>query len=302
MSQFKTWSASSLMTIQLCGEKFRRKHVEKDYRPAGPAAARGSAVNRVKNEAHKRQMADRNEWQGETPKLTEAPGTARALEESKDVAAKEFDSAVKRGISFSAAEQVEGVAKVLAAQKDSAVVLAGLYVGKVAPLYYPVAVERKIFVRPRDSSIEIVGYLDLVRQVQEAEAATKGFPLGSEVVPDVKTKDKSPFKDAARVSSQLTMYAMLRRLETGKLPAALELVHLVRTPKLGTTYTEIQQTVRDEEDIAMLVRRINVAAESVEKGVFVPADPAAPGSPCGWCEYRGDCRFVKAPAVVAVQQ
>jgi hypothetical protein len=284
LSQFKTWSASSLMTIQLCGEKFRRKHLEKDYRAAGVAAARGIAVNRVKNEAHKRQMFDRDEWLGEAPKLSEAPGTPRALEESKDVASREFEAAVRRGVSFTKDEQSEGTAKVLASFKDAAVALAGLYVSKVAPAMYPVAVERKIFVRPKDSDIQIVGYLDLVRKVEAGE-----------VVPDVKTKDKSPFKNAAAVSSQLTMYAMLRRLEVGALPVSLELIHLVQTPKEKRTYVDIQETTRDETDVSLLVRRINVAAESVEKGVFVPADPASPGSPCGWCEFRGDCRFVRAP-------
>lgn len=300
MATFKRWSVSSLGTIQLCGEKFRRKHIEKDYRPAGPAAARGISVNRVKNEAHKRQMAERGEWDGDTPRITELPGSPRSIEEAKDIAATEFASAVKRGLAFSDAERAEGISNVLAQQKDAAVNLGALYVKEVAPPIDPVGVERKIVVAPRDSDIEIVGYLDLIERMQAGQQlVTSGAPIifdqGDEVVPDLKTKDKAPFKDAAAKSSQLTMYAMLRRLEVGKLPRAMKLTHLIQTPKEKRRYIDVQVTTRDEEDVAILLRRINAAVEAVSKGVFVPADPSSPGSPCGWCEYKGDCRFVRAP-------
>lgn len=302
---YKRWSASSLGDIELCAEKFRRKHLEKDRRAAGVAAARGTAVNRVKNEAHKRQMFARGEWAGEVPRITEMPGTPRSVEEAKDIAATEFEASIKRGVSFSKVEEAEGIQKVMAAQKDAAVNLGALYVTDVAPPMDPVGVERKIVVKPRDVDIEIVGYLDLVERMRlgvrvgEGDPSWNGnedtFAQGDEVIPDVKTKDKAPFRDAARVSAQLTMYAMLRRLEVGKLPRAVKLIHLVQTPAQKKRYVDVQVATRDEEDVAILQRRINVAVEAVKRGVFVPANPSAPGSPCGWCDYAGDCRYVRAP-------
>jgi len=313
---FKRWSASALGTIQLCGEKFRRKHLEKEYRAGGPAAARGIAVNRVKNEAHKRQMVAKGivsqDWESPVPRISELPGSPRSVEEARDIAAKEFAAAIKRGVSFSKAQQAEGVKAVLAQEKDAAVNLGALYVRDVAPPIDPVGVERKIVVAPQDVDFEIVGYLDLVERLRAGDwtglmlAPTPENPFGGkllavdgdECVPDVKTKDKAPFKDAARLSSQLTMYAMLRRLEVGRLPRSLRLIHLVQTPKDKKRYVDVQFTVRDEEDVTILIRRLNVAVESVRRGVFVPADPSAPGSPCGWCEYSGDCRYVRAPKSV----
>jgi len=57
------------------------------------------------------------------------------------------------------------------------------------------------------------------------------------------------------------------------------------------------------DDIRILGRRIKTAIEAVDKGVFVPADPGAPASPCSWCDYNdGTCEYVRrGGATVAVQ-
>jgi hypothetical protein len=82
--------------------------------------------------------------------------------------------------------------------------------------------------------------------------------------------------------------------EAVKLPRASKLVHLVRTPKTHEMSVKVQETTRTMDDIKMLIARIKTAVTAVEKGVFVPADPAAAGSPCGYCEFNdGTCPYFK---------
>lgn len=284
MSRFTRWSNSSLTTLQMCGHKFYLKHIMKNYRQAGYQAKRGIAVHHVAKEAHKRQMMDLKLWGEEdgTPEISESPGSPRSIEEAKDIAATSFEAAVEQGVSMSAKDKEIGEDVLKASQKDLAVALGALYVSDVAPGIKPVAVERKVEIRPKDMDITIMGYIDLVED-----------DLG-DVIRDLKTAEKAPFKDAATFSQQLTMYNMIRAAETRKMPRESRLVHLIRTPGTLKESVVVQSTTRDIGDLVRLRERLSTAIEAVDKGVFMPADQAAPGSPCNWCEFRdGTCKYVK---------
>lgn len=287
MSYFKRWSNSSLSTLQVCGEKFRLKYLEKQYRESGPAAKRGIALHSVAKEIHKRQLVVAGKWQGEEPEFKGVilAGNSAAIEEARDLAASQFETAWKKGVIIG---QGEDKAKIKAEQKDVAVDLAGLYVDEVAPNVVPEAVERKVEIVPQDLDITIMGIMDLVESDN------------GDVIRDLKSKEKKPWKGEAAVSQQLTLYHLIRfidiRNQTGKgvLPRAGRLVQLVRTPKTKQKKVYIQETTRDMEDIKNLAERIKTAVQAVEKGIFVPADPAAAGSPCQWCEYAdGTCKYVR---------
>ena len=286
MSVFNRWSNSSLTTLQSCAHKFKLKYLDKQWRTSGYHAKRGIAVHHVAKEAHKRQMVTLKLWEGSVPEISEDPGSPRSIEEAQDIAAREFDKAVQQGVCMSAKDMEIGEDKLKASCKDTAVALSGLYVSDVAPHIKPIAVERKVEIQPRDMDITIMGYIDLVED-----------DLG-EVIRDLKTGEKAPFKDAAKYSQQLTMYNMIRAAETRKLPRESKLVHLIRTPSAHEMSVVVQSTTRDLDDLSMLKERLRTAIESVDKGVFVPADQAAAGSPCNWCEYRdGTCKYVKKQEV-----
>jgi hypothetical protein len=286
MAVFNRWSNSSLSTLQSCAHKFKLKYLDKQWRTSGYQAKRGIAVHHVAKEAHKRQLVTMKLWEGSVPELSEDPGSPRSVEEAKDIAAKEFERAVQQGVMLSAKDKLLDEASLKADCKDTAVALAGLYVSDVAPSIKPVAVERKVEIKPKDMDITIMGYIDLVED-----------DLG-EVIRDLKTAEKAPFKDAAKYSQQLTMYNMIRAAETRKIPRESKLVHLIRTPTAHEMSVVVQSTTRDIEDLRRLKERLRTAIESVEKGVFVPADQSAPGSPCNWCEYRdGTCKYVKPQEV-----
>lgn len=261
------WSNSALTTLQQCGEKFRRRYIEREYTPSSPAAIAGGTVHKVARVSLLRKMDHQ-----------ELP----SIEETKDTAATEFDRSWRSGVQLTDDEAGEGIANVEARSKDFAVDLSAFHVGRVAPAINPIGIERKIEVRPKDSDIVINGVIDLIDQTPEGE-----------VIRDLKTTKKSPNKDAAEKSGQLTMYALIRKAEVGTLPASLTLDYLIRTPARAEKSHVALNTTRDEEDLGVLVNRINAGVAAVQRGVFTPTNPENWWCSRNFCEFYGTCVYVR---------
>jgi hypothetical protein len=261
------WSNSALTTLQQCGEKFRRRYIEREYGPPSPRMLRGTVVHRTASRALLRKLTDR---------------TLPTVEEAKDAAAGEFERAWTSGVVLSDEEQAQGAATVRGEAKDFAVDLSGFHVGTVAPVIEPVAIERKITVKPKDSDIEILGTVDLIDRRPDGEA-----------IRDLKTSEKSPYATAAETSQQLSLYGLIRLAETGALPVRYTLDYLVRTPKKAEKKHVPLETTRDMADMRALVHRINTAVEAVKRGSFVPANPDSWWCSRAYCDYFTDCPYVR---------
>jgi RecB family exonuclease len=261
------WSNSSLSALQDCGERYRRKYKEREHRPSFVRQIRGSVVHRVVQSALARKWKERA-----LPSVTEA----------RDLAATEFDLAWRAGVTLTREDQARGAKVVAGETKDFAVNVAGYHVQAVAPAIEPIAVERRIVVKPADSDLEIVGTIDLIDRQP-----------GGEVIRDTKTSEKSPPPDAAENSQQLTLFGLIRWAETGAIPGRLTLDYLVRTPKAHQQKHIPLHTTRSMEDLSVMVRRLNTAAEAAAKGVFIPANPNAWYCSPNWCEYYTDCPYVR---------
>lgn len=262
------WNNSALNCIEECGEKFRRKIIEGEKLPPTASMIRGTAVHRVATESLLRKMDS-----------AELP----TVEEAHDMAAEAFDGEWLGGVRLDEEEELEGVEKVRGDSKDFAIDLAGFHVSTVAPAVNPVGVERKITVRPKDSDLVIHGTIDLI----------DGTPAG-EKIRDLKTSTKSPAKDKADRSQQLTMYSMIRAAEVGKLPVGLQLDYLVRTPARQEKKHIVLETTRGPDDVSALVQRINTAVRAVERGVFVPAAPDSWYCSPTYCEFWKTCPYTAA--------
>jgi len=288
------FSVSQLKCYIGCGEKWRRRYQEKDWRPIGLPGHVGSAVHEVGREGHRRQKAAKLKRNLILPRteLTQDDQDNLAItlreslpssEETKDLAADTFKSMVKeKGYDFSRAdletfgskEKAEGL------MLDQAVDTSAFYIDSCAPGVNPVAVEERVEVNPKNSDLTLVGYIDLVDEL-----------WGSEEVVDLKTAKKTPPKTAADTSLQLTFYALLRMAETRRMPDALRLDYLVRTPKLNKLSLVPLKTSRTKADLRELVGRLNVAHEGIKAGIFLPADPDS--WQCGYCEYFQECRYTQ---------
>jgi hypothetical protein len=304
MTYHRRWSNSSLQTLQRCGHQWYLKYVKKMWRDSGPAAKRGIAVHHVAKEAHKLQMSISDLWTGSTPELEEVPGSPKSREEAEQLALEVFDEQWRRGVKLNKKEMEVGMKLVKEQHRQVAIDLSGFYNETVAPTVSPVGVERKIEIESKKLDATLVGYLDLIeddegkeyiRDLKSAEKKPWGFEEDEEAsTDDIKVGRSKPADD----SSQLTLYALIRWSETKKISDGQRLVTVSRTPSKGLTTAYVAQTQRDMDDIRILGRRIKTAIEATEKGVFVPADPGAAGSPCSWCEFAedGTCEYVRSGA------
>jgi len=278
------WNNSRLSKLQRCAESYRRSEVEGEPEPTSPAAIRGSAVHHVAKVALRRKLRAENQ-----------NAALPSIEEAKALAADDFEERWKAAdlrIMDAEEDGADVLAKARGESKDTAVALAGYHVGSVAPGMTVVAVERKITVKPRNSDLVIHGTLDLVVEA----LSTPPWPLGhepAEDIHDLKTGTKSPQRDAAHRSQQLSMYALIRLAETGKAVDGLVLDHVYRTPGLGLLKHVEQRTTRDQGDFDALVNRINVATEAVTRGTFLPADPTSWFCSQKWCGYWPTCPYVR---------
>ena len=290
------WSNSSLFTLQQCGERFRRRYVEKDWRPSGIKAKRGTAVHKVAGESHMRQFRAKEAGKPLEEYLVAVP----SVEEAKDIAAESFNRAVMEGVAYTDDEKAEGEDKVRGAEKDVAVAMAEQYVGAVAPRIDPIGVERRVVIKPEGTDIEIVGVVDLISEERELGTwdpengpvivADRAMRRRVEVVNDLKTADRQPQEGAVERSQQLALYALIRTAETGKPPDKLRLRTMVRT-RTGKVSTVEQTGERSQSDLEAVAQRLNAAIETVRRGVFVPANPDSWWCSEKYCEYWGDCVF-----------
>ena len=296
------WNNTRLTRLQMCGERFRRHDVEGDPEPSNPRLVRGSVVHAVAKTVLRRKLDHGG--------ANEALPT---LEETRDLAADMFEQ------TWSAEdvrltdpdEDGTGLAAAKAEAKDFAVAVAGHHRLALAPRLRPIAIERRIVVKPRDSDLVIHGTLDVITRPEHVPdvgpvfgsrnigdhhddtAVAPGTPAPGDTIRDLKTSEKSPNRNAADRSQQLSMYAMIRQAEVGKLAEALALDYLVRTPKRGELKHVELTTVRDGNDLRALINRINIAVEGVKRGVFIPADPAmAWWCSRKWCGYWDTCPYV----------
>jgi hypothetical protein len=291
-----------LTTLQMCGERFRRRYIDKDRRPSGIKAKRGQAVHKVANIAHDRQLAAKVELVARG--VTEGDFVAHANEslpsgeEAEDLAATHFAAAIEGGVAYNDDEKKEGEAKVRGVELDKAVKMSSFYVARHAPTVDPVAVERDIVIKPKGVDFEIRGIVDLAsrenfqpaNEDERAQAVLSGVPIGEiEIVHELKTKDKRPSWDAARKSQQLTLYALIRHAQTGK------------PPDFIAQTSDHQRAVRTRDDLNAVTHRLNSAIEAVNRGIFIPTNPDSWWCSAKYCDYYADCPFAIGRVSVAVK-
>lgn len=258
------WTNSSLLTLRACGERYRRRYIEREFFPPSPRMVRGTAVHR----AVRYSMMNKLERQA-----------LPSVEAVADVAASEFESAWAQGVR---AEPDEDLTVQRGPAKDMAINLSRLHRTAVAPQIEPVSVERRITVRPKDSDLVIEGTVDLI--------ALAG---GGHRIHDTKTAEKSPPSGAADTSQQITMYNLIDLAETGHLPGDSRLDYLVQTPATKQLKHVPLTTTRSMEHMQAMVSVLTVATQAVQRGVFLPAPADWWGCSAEWCEYFQTCPYTR---------
>ncbi len=258
-------SNTRLGMLSRCGIQYQYRYIDGIIAPPSVPMVRGIAV-------HDTVRADLD--------AKRVSGELMADEEVKDIAAEKakatFDGMEPE---LTADEKESGREKTRAAVIDTAVALNSLHHSEIAPGIEPVYLERRFRIEIPSCSHDMVGVID----VQEP---TK--------LRDTKTTGKSPGKNEAHNSLQLTVYSLGAKVIDGVEPESLHLDYLVSTkpPKAVSL-----KTTRTKAHYESLLRRVEQAAKVIESGAFMPASPDHWCCSKKWCGWYDRCPWGSANRV-----
>jgi len=286
------WSHSRLTKLLRCGEAYRRDEEEKELAPPTSGMVRGTVVHAIAAEGHERQIKGKAK-RPDDPKSMVLRESLPDEEEAADLAASRFDWEQKQsGIVAPGEEEPEKV--VIGRDKDSSIRMSRHLVTTVAPYVDPIAVEAKLVVEPQDANIRISGILDLI--TNEPPLVPGGPPRRG--VRDYKTSRKAPSEGEADTSGQLSMYALLDTLQTGKIADVFALDFVVEDGRLlRPPYKVSLESTRTQEDIDVMIDRLNNAIEGAAAGVFLANGVGTWQCSPRWCQWWTTCKFVSKARV-----
>ncbi|MCC6797689.1 MAG: PD-(D/E)XK nuclease family protein [Candidatus Hydrogenedentes bacterium] len=199
-------------------------------------------------------------------------GTLLDTEAVVEIAVSAFDAALEKDGAIDDSPSERGDAK------DKTVRLARLHAERVAPARMPAAVEKSFRLELGNYPIDVVGTIDLIEKNDELS--------------DVKTSGKSPQESIVHSSVQLSAYALAKNAMDGKplnTEVAVRLDYLVDTklPKHVPLHSS-----RNGIDYQNFLKRVELANQMIESGVFPPTSPGNWVCSAKWCGYYNDiCAF-----------
>jgi hypothetical protein len=266
----KHLSQSGLSMYTRCAEQYRRRYVCGDIIPPAVAMLTGTGTHK-----------------GMEATLTKKIQTG-LLAPDEEVAEAARDSVVKAFESgdymLDEGEKAEGVDKVKAGAIDESVTLATLGNRELAPMVAPKAVERFWAVEIPNFPFDLTGIMDC------DEGGT---------VDDWKTTGKTPTEDSAARLTQLTMYALAKRVLDGIIPR-VRIGYMVSTK---TPKAMFRDSTRTLEDFTRLMRVMERVCGGIEKEVFPFAcaqDPKPWICDPRYCGYYSTCEGVSGKVSVCV--
>lgn len=153
---------------------------------------------------------------------------------------------------------------------DRTLELARIHHEDLAPKLDPERIEWPFVLEVAGTNVQVAGTMDLVEK--------------STALSDLKNRRKSPSRDEADRSLQLTTYAVGYHRNTGVWPSSVRLDVGVTYKKKAAKLVQIE-SVRDEASVAVLEQRVIRAATALETGCFTPADPESWWCSADWCGY-----------------
>lgn len=250
---------SALNMLFRCGEQFRRRYIENEVIPPGIALIIGRATDHtvtmnLRNKKDKKELLP----------LEQISDTAR------DAVVNEFHGKIK----LTDEEAEKGIRKVKGETIDTTIQLSILHATETAPIIRPTHVQWPWVIDLDGFPFSIAGTMD-IRE-------------GYRSIRDTKTSKKTPPKDVAEKSLQLTMYAMALWVLKKKTPQRVWLDYLIRKKNIeARSFFD----VKTETDFRMLIRRIEIAAEAIEKESFVPVNPDHWVCDPRYCGYYDTCKY-----------
>jgi len=211
------------------------------------------------------------------------------LEEIEAAAADSVEASFHGQVMLTPDERQLGAQAVKDDTKDRAVRLARRYRDAVAPRIQPgllpngePAVQAAVSASLPAIGLELYGVMDLQDEAR--------------VIRDLKSSGKSPNRDAAEKSSQLSMYGLLDHILTGAPTSRLALDTVVLTDGGKCYAADAQETTRGPEEHVAMIERLGTIKNAIEREIFVPTDPDNWACSPRFCGYYEQCRYTQRGA------
>lgn len=266
-----TLSWSRINMLSRCGQQYYFRYVLGQRKPPSIAMVVGSGVHKSA-ELNLREKFEK--------------GTLLPEEQVVEIAREKVKNDVRdNGLDAPYAQ----VGNATEEAKDRAGTLALLHHKAIAPLVEPLLIEHQFRLVTEGFPFDINGVIDLQEQ------PTMQRPVGT--IRDLKTSGALK-QNMAEYSDQLTLYALWSKRVYGAIaPLQLDILVSTKNPKAVS-----QNTTRNDKDLGVMQRRIEAAANAIEKGVFLPAPQdswACSEKYCGWAA-SGDCPYFRGIRAIAV--
>ncbi len=257
---------SALEKLWACGVAFERRYILNDrgvapsYVHVGKAVDHGANIN-LQNKIDKDVLLP----------------VDQVVDEARDNAVASME---EEGLQLQPEDKLIGEKASKAKVVDKTVRLARAHAAVLAPRLKPKRVQAKW-------SLEIPGMpFDLV--------GTRDLDETDDSMSDLKTSKRSPNKNAAVVSDQLTTYAFSKAIiDKTPLPVKVHLDYIVDL-KGGVKVADRLTSTRNKSDFEVLMRRIENAKTILEKGAFAPANQGRDWwCSTTYCEFAPTCPYFR---------
>jgi hypothetical protein len=265
----KSLSYSSMKTLMMCPQKWKRTYIDSIYDSRGGAAVLGSAVGGAISTNFEQKVFTHEDL---------------ALEDVLDAYSTSWEKELDGDQEIIWGDDKPG------AVKDKGILVLGEYQGVVAQTVQPVMIERKLTMRYPDADWVFTGKIDV-----EALALPGPFEDEMVVAPRIiDTKVKGKMFSAAEMATDLQPESYLALREAEGLPAETFEWHVMQSLRDGPKVT-IAKADRPQAKIDTFHRRlISTAREIAWRAENDEWSGALPGTWwCGpkYCAHWGSCQF-----------
>ena len=253
---------SMLNSIFRCGESFRRRYIELEIIPPGIAAGRGTGLHYANRVNLTQKMKTGNDL---------------SLSDIKDATRDGYIKAFSNGV-FIPKEKLSEKTTLLNNGLNDSLRCAEVYKKNIAPEIIPKAVEEPFNV---DIGLELplAGTIDIERTAK---------------IDDLKTAAKKWSDGQIEKEIQPILYSLAHEKITGTKPVFKYHIMICRRGKDNKSTSadyQTQEIIASEDQYTALIYKARLFIEAIQKGVFMPANPASYWCSEVFCGYHRTCRF-----------
>lgn len=261
-------SASQLNHMMLCGESYRRRYIEKDFKPVSLPAVRGIIFH------------DLLKMNFKYKKHSEKNLTLKILEEATVEKVKER---FKKDIRLDKDQARIGYSKLEELMKIELKEILPFAL-KRAEEIQPIEFELPQILSHADWIYDIKYVTDLICYIDNIKC-----------VVDHKLGGKSKSQEDADVDVGLTTYNLAFLVKNKEFPRTfMDSYTSYRTPKTKMLKTKFEaiETRRDIKDLQILISKIKIVQQINDKGIYLPAAESHWKCSQKYCEYWNDCKYI----------